>query len=145
MKASFTFQKRCNMSIAVILCIVLLCSAVSAQTNAKVLITGKVVKHQTECDIYGKDHVKKPVAFFDFIPKNGFTPLIVTFKDRSVRNATSWNWSFDDGTFSTMQNPPPHTYTKMGGYRVLLTAKNCAGESKMTRYVWVLPKWWWMK
>jgi len=133
------------MSIAVILCIVLLCSAVSAQTSTSITVTGTVVKKPTLCDIIGKDHVKKPVAIFDYKPKNGFAPLVVTFKDKSVHAPTSWNWSFGDGTFSNKRNPEAHEYRKFGGYHVVLTVKNCAGVNRMARYVWVFPKWWWIK
>ncbi len=54
----------------------------------------------------------------------------VTFTDASTSQAgatiSSWNWSFGDGTFSTLPNPT-HTYTLNGNYTVQLIATNSAG------------------
>lgn len=49
----------------------------------------------------------------------------VEFADKSVE-ATSWNWDFGDGTYSTAQNPR-HTYTLPGTYVVTLTVADATG------------------
>jgi PKD repeat protein len=41
-------------------------------------------------------------------------------------NASSWLWSFGDGSTSTEQNPT-HTYTNNGTYSVSLVVSNCQG------------------
>ena len=41
--------------------------------------------------------------------------------------ATSWLWNFDDGTFSTAQNPPAHVYNTAGTYNVIFQACNAGG------------------
>lgn len=48
------------------------------------------------------------------------TPL--TFADSSVSfgNIAGWRWNFGDGTTSTSQSPPSHTYAKPGKYTVTL-------------------------
>lgn len=48
--------------------------------------------------------------------------LTVAFTDQSV-NATNWQWSFGDGSVSSLQNPT-HTYTATGSYQVMLVASN---------------------
>ena len=55
----------------------------------------------------------------------GVAPLSLQFTDES-ENATSWYWTFGDGTNSTEQNPI-HTYTKAGQYGVSLRVNNSAG------------------
>ena len=72
-----------------------------------------------------------PVASFTATPVWGIIPLPVQFSDTSINIPTSWNWSFGDGTFSTLQNPS-HTYTVMGYYNVSLTAVNSAGNNTVT-------------
>jgi PKD repeat protein len=62
----------------------------------------------------------------------GNAPFTVTFKDTSVVDATtspatSWLWTFGDGTTSTAQNPPAKTYSTPGTYNVQFTATNSAG------------------
>jgi hypothetical protein len=42
----------------------------------------------------------------------------VTFVDTSSDNGstiTTWAWDFGDGTYSTAESPPPHTYTETCG------------------------------
>jgi len=47
----------------------------------------------------------------------------VTFTSTSA-GATSHHWDFGDGTTSTSANPPPHTYSAVGTYTVVLTVSN---------------------
>jgi gliding motility-associated-like protein len=49
-----------------------------------------------------------------------------TFNDSSVAAAVSWNWSFDDGGTSTVQNPT-HIFSGPGSYDVQLIATNSNG------------------
>jgi beta propeller repeat protein len=67
-----------------------------------------------------------PVASFTEDKTSGMVPLTVTFTDTSVA-ATAWNWSFGDGTYSELRNPPPHPYTTGGTYAVDLNASNTYG------------------
>ena len=64
-----------------------------------------------------------PVANFSFTGDP-----TVTFTDLTIGEPTGWNWSFDDGGFSTDQNPV-HTYATNGIYNVCLTAENALGTS----------------
>jgi parallel beta-helix repeat protein len=74
----------------------------------------------------------KPVVSFWGSPTSGNAPLNVTFKDNSTGSPTAWNWSFGDGTLSTVQNPK-HTYSAAGNYTVKLTATNAAGNATLTK------------
>jgi PKD repeat protein len=58
----------------------------------------------------------------DFIPHftEGYSPVEVTFEDRSTGNPDSWYWDFGNGDTSTLQNPLPVTYTTVGEYDVSL-------------------------
>ncbi len=79
-----------------------------------------------------------PVADLYASDTTGCAPLTVTFIDSTTIGdpATSWVWNFGDGTFSTTQNPPPHTYTNPGTYFVSLEVCNAGGCS--TDYVTVV-------
>ena len=45
----------------------------------------------------------------------------VTFRNLSTRNTTDWFWKFGDGQKATEQTPEV-TYSKVGGYKVILTS-----------------------
>jgi len=62
--------------------------------------------------------------------------MTVQFSDMSFRDPSSWEWDFDDGETSTLQNPT-HTYNMPGTYSVSLTVKNLFGESTTSRRVYV--------
>ena len=55
-------------------------------------------------------------------------PLTVQFNDTSTGSPTSWNWSFGDNDFSTLQNAT-HTYTSVGSYTVSLNATDPGGSN----------------
>jgi PGF-pre-PGF domain-containing protein len=78
-----------------------------------------------------------PVANFTSNVSEGYAPLTIQFNDSS-ENATSWNWSFEDGVTSTEQNPI-HTYSKGGNYTVRLAASNENGTASKTAIVTVFP------
>jgi len=76
--------------------------------------------------------IPAPSAAFIATPRNGPTPLEVTFTDTSTGSITDWEWDFGDGSTSTEQNPK-HTYTSSGEYTVSLTATGPGGTNKRTR------------
>lgn len=49
-----------------------------------------------------------------------------------TQNATSFLWSFGDGTTSILENPQ-HSYTTPGNYTVSLTTNACGGNSTKTK------------
>ena len=53
----------------------------------------------------------------------------MTFSDASTGGPSTWAWNFGDGTSSTVQFPPAHTYTTAGTYTVSLVASNTNGSS----------------
>lgn len=68
------------------------------------------------------DVYPSPVANFSSSPS---PPNTINFTDLSS-GATSWNWDFGDGNFSSLQNPM-HTYAGPGSYSVTLTVQNSFG------------------
>jgi PKD repeat protein len=56
---------------------------------------------------------------------------VVSFTDLSG-SATSWVWSFGDGSTSTQQNPS-HIYTTNGTYNVQLKTSNCVGTDSLLK------------
>jgi PKD repeat protein len=60
--------------------------------------------------------------------------VAVTCTDSSTGGPTAWAWDFGDGTTSSDQNPPAHTYNADGSYTVALTVTGPNGsdtESKV--------------
>lgn len=90
-----------------------------------------------------KPKIKKPEARFSINPDVGRVPVTVTIKEKSLYNPTSYYWDFDDGTTSTLKNPPAHTYTKPGFYKIHLKVSNAGGSDTTDRHLVVLPRWWW--
>lgn len=60
------------------------------------------------------DGATKPLAYFHCGPVVGASPLWVWFTDMSI-GATSWNWSFGDGTGSSGSRSTWHVYTNADG------------------------------
>lgn len=54
---------------------------------------------------------------------NPLNELDLSFVDGTTPSATAWNWSFGDGSTSTVQNPE-HMYSDPGTYTVYLAASN---------------------
>ena len=66
-------------------------------------------------------------AEFTAFPRQGSSPLIVSFADRSQGNIMSWEWDFGDGIISSKQNTW-HIYRVPGRYTVSLTVINSEGN-----------------
>ena len=81
-----------------------------------------------------------PVAAFSGTPTSGASPLAVTFTDASTSSygaITDWYWEFGDGTTSTVQNPPVHTYP-VGIYTVKLTVTAPGGTDTETKTSYIV-------
>ncbi len=59
------------------------------------------------------------VPSFIAVPTEGEVPLTVSFYDTTPANVTKWEWDFDDGSTSDVQNPV-HNYLTAGTYEVTL-------------------------
>jgi PKD repeat protein len=75
-----------------------------------------------------------PIANFTTNITSGVFPLSVGFTDTSSNTPISWNWSFGDGTISSVQNNT-HVYTTGGNYTVNLTVTNTGGSSSAYAYI----------
>jgi beta propeller repeat protein/parallel beta-helix repeat protein len=73
-----------------------------------------------------------PVASFTTNVTSGTVPFAVQFTDTSTGVPTAWNWTFGDGSFSTLQNTS-YVYTTPGIYTVFLNATNAGGSNISTR------------
>ncbi|WP_107038691.1 PKD domain-containing protein [Brumimicrobium mesophilum] len=62
-------------------------------------------------------------ADFNITSGNACEGNQVVFSDNSSPGTDSWNWSFGDGTISTVPNPS-HTYTSTGTFTITLTVSN---------------------
>jgi PKD repeat protein len=74
-------------------------------------------------------NIGPPTADFTFTPSSPTNLDVIKFTDISTDSDGTiiyWNWNFDDGNFSTQQNPS-HTYTNKGTYTVSLTITNNNG------------------
>jgi PKD repeat protein len=62
----------------------------------------------------------------------------VQFTDTSTGSPTSWQWSFGDGTTSSVQNPG-HIFVAAGSFTVMLVVNNTSGSNSATRVIAVSP------
>jgi PKD repeat protein len=79
-------------------------------------------------------------AFHNATDRVGPSPLTVTFADDSTSPSgaiTNWYWEFGDGTTSTEQNPPAHTYP-VGIYTVKLTVTAPGGTDTETKSSYIV-------
>ena len=70
---------------------------------------------------------------FDAKPVQGFSPLTVTFQDRSTGKITHWYWEFGDDSKSRRRHPV-HEYLKAGQYSVSLTVVGPAGICETAKF-----------
>ena len=107
-------------------------SAAGIRTVALTVSNAAGVWSMTKPNYINVTASQKPVANFWGTPTSGNAPLNVTFTDNTTGEPTAWDWSFGDGTYSTVKNPS-HTYSAAGNYTVKLTASNTAGVSTQTK------------
>lgn len=109
-------------------------SVVSAiEQSAQLLTSGNSVHGliDAECTLQFVTSVSTCVtASFSSSVLSGTAPLSVAFSNAST-NATSYSWSFGDGTTST-DSSPTHTFTAAGSYEVTLEASN-AWKNRLAR------------
>ena len=67
---------------------------------------------------------------------SGCAPLVVTFKDISTGNPTSWRWDLGNGNVSTQQNPNT-IYFNPGTYTVRLIVKTSTGVDSVSKVDYV--------
>lgn len=79
-------------------------------------------------------------AGFSATPRSGCPPVVVSFKDNSTGNPTSWKWDLGNGTISYLQNPTA-TYFTTGNYNIKLIVTNGSNSDTITRnkYIVVNP------
>ena len=91
----------------------------------------------TVTDFGGSNTITKQVEV-NALPSAGFTweqdsaSLGVTFKDASTDadgadEIVSWEWDLGDGTTSSAESPPPHTFATTGPHEVTLTVTDVDG------------------
>jgi len=80
----------------------------------------------------GKYFAQTPVASFTVSAASGCAPLSVNFSNTSL-NASSYQWDFGNGNFSTLVNPQ-NVYIQPGSYSVRLIAI-AANGSRDTLYL----------
>lgn len=75
-----------------------------------------------------------PIANFTATGNQGFSPLVVEFKDTSLYNPSSWEWDFNnDGTIDSTQQNPTFTYSTPGRYTVKLKVTNAFGSAELVQ------------
>ncbi len=78
-------------------------------------------------------------AAFTFSPSSPVVGQTVTFTDASTGEPTSWEWDFDDGESSTLQDPT-HVFSDAGSYTVSLAASDGETTDTVSRVVTVVDE-----
>ena len=73
-----------------------------------------------------------PTASFSATGTSGPAPLAVAFTSTSTGSINSYNWTFGDGTSSTLQNPS-HSYATAGTYTVSLKVTGSGGSNTASK------------
>lgn len=84
----------------------------------------------------------KPIADFGAPVDTSCSPMRVVFVNRSLGNATSFQWDLGNGKTSTDSVPPPQTYltdSTVSIYTIQLIAENFCGKDTTTREIAVKP------
>jgi len=81
-----------------------------------------------------------PIADFDFSPRSGFSPLVVSCTDRSQNGVDSWSWTFPAEATPTGTTDPVVSATFDNGnirqdLPVVLTVSNMSGADSATKMV----------
>ncbi len=79
-------------------------------------------------------------AEFSYSPATPANSKEVAFTDESTGGATSWTWTFGDGTGSSERNPS-HVYAAPGFYPVRLVVTNGAAASSKSSAIRIGPLW----
>jgi PKD repeat protein len=84
----------------------------------------------------------KPAADFTFSPTTPNAGVQVQFTDtsRNVTAGTTWSWNFGDGTPTSSERSPRHTFNARDTYDVTLTVTNSGGTSSVTKPIAVNPR-----
>ncbi len=80
---------------------------------------------------YNLDVEFQPAPISSFETVQSLSTVLFT---NTSEYATSYNWDFGDGTFSSQVNPS-HTYTSPGAFEVTLTASNPNGDIEYSKFV----------
>lgn len=59
---------------------------------------------------------------------SGSAPVTVAFTDESIGNVATWTWDFGDGTPTSTERNPSHTFQREGHFTVRLTVTDAGGE-----------------
>jgi hypothetical protein len=74
-----------------------------------------------------------PTAGITFSPNPVCLNSPVNFSGITSVGASSYSWDFGDGTYSNLQNPPPHPYSTPGPKTVILTVSTTTSFNGVTR------------
>ena len=69
-----------------------------------------------------------PTAAFTLTYQQTCTPVVLALTNLSTGGATSYYWSYGDGTSSALASPAAHTYSNAGLYEIMLVATNAFGS-----------------
>jgi PKD repeat protein len=70
-------------------------------------------------------------------PRSGYTPHTVQFADLSDGSISGWLWDFGDGTPTSTEQNPSHTYNSSGSYTVTLEVSGVYGSDTVTKYNYI--------
>ena len=93
------------------------------------IMSGEVIRENC-IRALNQTYPAKPQAMFAASPRNGTSPLEVSFIDQSVgQEPISWEWYFGDNTPKVYLKNPVHTFENPGSYDVTLMIHAANGDS----------------
>jgi PKD repeat protein len=111
----------------------------AANTTASPLGTGGAgADGYINITVFGYASINLPDFSADMT--TGVPGTLIHFHDESVINngaGLAYNWSFGDGTYSSVAGDPQHVYSYTGSYDVSLTLTSSDGTSTETKYAYI--------
>ena len=79
-----------------------------------------------------------PTAAFSYTPNPGKAGQGVQF-NYTGSGASTYSWTFGDGSAASVVENPDHTYNTAGTYNVTLSVSNAAGSASTSQTITVTP------
>ena len=85
-----------------------------------------------DCINVALEGIDAPIANFSADETEACGTITVQFSDLSANDPTTWEWDFGDGSETSSESNPSHTYSEPGLYTVSLTVTNLGGSNNLT-------------
>lgn len=106
------------------------------QNTAQLISVSAVTPEETQ--FFSKETNKLTTTSFEASIQNGTAPLTVKFSDTSTGKIIYRLWDFGDGSLTSSEEYPVHTYSKPGNYNIRLIIKRTDCTSTIIKQCYII-------